>query len=444
MPSNEDEQIERHERIMSYDEYLNISEQFSDRFSIDAKEAPFMQNANTKENITGIQKLLVGLPGGGSVTMFVPPDEITKICPSCAAIALYNLASGAPSFGGGFKAPLRGSAPISVLIYNSNLRKMIWENIIPKNSDWYESMINTESLPVWKKPIIENSSVNTNNIGIMRGLFWQPTSVLMKWEEENGVCDCCGLDSDKLCYEFDKQQFRYELSGMWWHPHSSLKISKEKRCYVPSFHEEAPAWEQLSELFPENRDGERPPAVIENYSKVFLADGKLRGLKQKITLSIGGYINDQASIRERHHHLVPLSNSLLSSEAGIKNLRLLLDTAIKIKACLKDSIKKFFKIALNSKNENNYGFVKKAEKMFFLQSEHLIRESLSFYNDDTLLNMISELKKICEPILEETATPWLANLLGEKAFLSSKNTLAKCINKIKLDFENGGKNEPAK
>lgn len=441
-PNDRKELRARHKHPMSCEEYSKISDQFADMFSVESEETPFMQDIRTKENKTGIQKLLVGLPGGDSDTMFVPPNEITKICPSCAAIALFSMASGAPSFGGGFKAPLRGSAPISVLIHDDNLRRMIWKNVIPKDSNWYSFLKDAENLPVWIIPIEEGATVSVSNIGVIRGLFWQPASVFLKWKEENGICDCCGLNSDTFCREFDKQKFRYELSGQWRHPHSSIKISKEKKSYIPSFREETPAWEQLSEIFPKNV-GEVPPAVIQN-SKIFTDEENLQDLKQKITLSIGGYINNQASILERHHYLVPLSSSLLSDE-GIKTLRLLLDTAMEVKGCLKSSVMSFFKgLGFNLKDKKNSSFTREAEKMFFLQSENLIRESLSSYDDSTLLRMASDLEDICKSVLEETATPWLSNLLGEKALLSAKNVLIRHINKIKLEFNNGGKDGSVK
>ena len=432
-PNDDFELIGRYMEPMSRDEYLELSGQFVDMFSVDSPKTPFMQDTRTKDNKTGIQKLLVGLPEGDSATMFVPPDEITKICPSCAAIALYNMASGAPSFGGGFKAPLRKEAPISVLVYDGDLRKMIWKNVIQKSSDWFKLYANAENRPVWKEPIEKDSLVDISKIGVMRGLFWQPARIFLRWEQENGVCDCCGLDSDILCREFDKQKFRYELSGQWIHPHSSLKINKDKKCYVPSFRKETPAWEQLSEIFPEASDGELPPAVVNNYSKFFLTED-IQGIKQKTSLSIGGYINRQASILERHHYLVPLSSSLLLDETGIKKLRLLLGTAIDIKKCLNNSIKNFFMIALNSKNDNNYGFVKKAEKMFFQQSEHIIHEALSSYDDNTLLWIIHELEKVCKPILDETVKPWLGNLRGAKALLKAENILNIGFKEIKTRF----------
>ena len=459
-PKDEKELRSRHKTLMSREEYSEISKPFVDLFFVDEEKGGFMQDSRTKaEKETGIQKLFVGLPeGDNSHTMFVPPDEITKICPSCAAIALYNWASGASSFGGGFKNPLRGIAPISVLIYDNNLRNMIWNNVIPKNSDWYKLYIKGENLPVWKKTLESGALIDVSGIGIMRGLFWQPASVLLRWRKENGVCDCCGLSYNNFCYKFDKQKFKYELSEKWKHPHSSLKKG-ENSYYVPSFRAEAPAWEHLSEIFPEGRVGECPPVVIENYSNVILReDLHIQGFKQKTTLSVGGYVidkNKSALIIERHHHLIMLSNSLLSIGTEgegllLKDLRLLLDTAIEIKKSLKNSITNFFKVILNSSNRKGekdvdyYGFVKKAEKMFFQQSELLILESLSSYNDNTLLVMISELKRICERILQEITYPWLANSRGAKAFIKAEDDLKKRINTIKSKFKNGGKDESVK
>ena len=42
-------------------------------------------------------------------TFLNPVDAIRHVCPRCKSIALFNQASVAPSFGGGFKNPRRGN-----------------------------------------------------------------------------------------------------------------------------------------------------------------------------------------------------------------------------------------------------------------------------------------------------------------------------------------------
>ena len=83
-------------------------------FSVDHPEYPFMQVKGVKaKGPTPLDKLLAGLDTATNSRFVNQPGLADKICGGCAAIALYNQANNAPSFGGGFKFGLRGSCPAS-------------------------------------------------------------------------------------------------------------------------------------------------------------------------------------------------------------------------------------------------------------------------------------------------------------------------------------------
>ena len=88
---------------MNEDRFESGIKDYLSWFSVNDPEYPFMQDVDAKDEVvTGIQKLLPGMPeGDGSATLFVDQDAVKKACPSCVAIALFNQATNAPSFGGG-------------------------------------------------------------------------------------------------------------------------------------------------------------------------------------------------------------------------------------------------------------------------------------------------------------------------------------------------------
>jgi CRISPR system Cascade subunit CasA len=103
-------------------------------FVLDHQQYPFMQTRRVKaKEITPIQKFFIGLPEGNNHALFNDKGEIDAVCASCSAIALFNQASNCPSFGGGFKANLRGSAPNTTFAAGDHLRETLWFNVLSQD-----------------------------------------------------------------------------------------------------------------------------------------------------------------------------------------------------------------------------------------------------------------------------------------------------------------------
>lgn len=56
---------------------------------------------------TGMDKLLAGLTGATNCAFVNEPGLADALCGGCTAIALFNQANNAPSFGGGFKSRVK-------------------------------------------------------------------------------------------------------------------------------------------------------------------------------------------------------------------------------------------------------------------------------------------------------------------------------------------------
>jgi len=118
--------------LLSQEEFSAGSGQVEPRwFDLSDPKTPFMQTRGVNaDEVTPIQKLLVGMPEGNNHSFFNEVGEVSRLGAGCTAIALFNQAVNSPSFGGGFKGGLRGGAPVTTLVLGENLRDSVWRNVI--------------------------------------------------------------------------------------------------------------------------------------------------------------------------------------------------------------------------------------------------------------------------------------------------------------------------
>ncbi|HCU23796.1 MAG TPA: type I-E CRISPR-associated protein Cse1/CasA, partial [Deltaproteobacteria bacterium] len=169
--------LARIQEALAAEDYEAGIKPYREWFDLDHPTQPFLQIRGVKSaEETPIQKLLIGLPEGNNHAFFNEAGEVRHLSGAVAAIALFNQASNCPSFGGGFKAGLRGGSPITTLVFGSNLREMLWRNV-SKKSLLEERQIampgSAKDSPTWIDPIVEKSTIHWNEIGLARGLFWQ-------------------------------------------------------------------------------------------------------------------------------------------------------------------------------------------------------------------------------------------------------------------------------
>ncbi len=322
---------------MSEAEYEAGIAPFREWFELDHPTMPFMQTRGVKaSDATPIQKLFIGLPDGVSHTFFNPEGEIEAVCGGCAAIALFNQASCCPSFGGGFKGSLRGSAPVTTLVDDANLRRSVWLNVLPESE--LERLLPERpppdaDRPVWTDPIRAGDTIHAADIGLLRGLFWQPAHVELL-PAGGGVCAHCGATVGRRYGGFLKEKFVYTLEGLWPHPHSprQWKLNKganEERFL--SFTTTAPAWTQLTQYLlarEEKREGHSPAAVVAARRANSFARGAMR-------LLVGGYRNNQANVIERRHELFSFAPGWEDGEAQIRDL---VGRALDVRQALRGSL----------------------------------------------------------------------------------------------------------
>ena len=419
MPENIHELTDRINNPMDEIEYRQRTERLVPWFQLDHPEWPFMQIMEGTGNVTNIQKLMPGLPeGGGSPCFFNRHDEVRILGAPMTAIALFQQATMTPSFGGGpgggFKAPLRGQAPMTTLVWDSSLRKMLWYNVLCKTEvmkvapNYSEG--NESEWPVWVRPIERNKEVQINHIGLLRGLFWQPAHIKIIWQARYELCDFTGIASSLNCSEFEKEPFGYTLKGYWPHPHSprELILRKEQTDLEEralSFRTQEPAWTHCHAYVyrHENSDktGYTPAAVISQFSQFHH--------KKKLHLAIGGYCNNQAKIEQRRHELITFGEGWENQESGY--LTSIIYAVLEEKKLLHKKLL-WLKKAVNSKKQRGIGIslTDEAERLFYLATEPLIRRCLQTFTfkekQSFKKDTLEAVRDICLKVFDDLTKPF--------------------------------------
>lgn len=384
-------------------------------FDLDHPTQPFMQSRGVKAaEDTPIQKLLIGLPEGNNHAFFNEVGEVRNVSGPVAAIALFNQASNSPSFGGGFKASLRGRAPITTLVAGADLRETVWRNVLTlpcirdRLPGWVLDFKRDE--PTWVKPIGEKETIQWNEIGVVRGLFWQPARVELLRADRVAPCDVLDGEPAPVYSSFRKEKFSFTVEGLWPHPHGAMVAATKKGALewkFAAFTTTAPAWTLLSEFVvpraidsPEVKEGCAPAGPVTQADA--LGSGALH-------LVVGGYRTNQASVVERRHELMSLAFGW-NDEKG--RLRSLVQIGKETKTVLRGKL--YFAVQ-GSKDKGlkglGAGIHETAEKLFYARTESLIHETFS--NNITFkewklarTSFVDQLAAHCRAIFEELTDPY--------------------------------------
>ncbi len=416
---------DRAENPMPETDFDKGAEPFLEWFVLDHPRTPFMQTRHVRaKEATPIQKLFIGLPEGNNHAFFNDPGEIRQTCASCSAVALFNQASACPSFGGGFKGGLRGSAPITTLIQDDSLRSCVWKNVLHKG--WVDRLLppdeGLDETPVWIDPIKAGDTYYPHRIGMTKGLFWQPAHIELIPQNETGRCHCCGTTADRLYGGFRKEKFSaftVKEPPPWPHPHSPRQIGKKEK-YL-SFTTTAPAWTQLNHFLmrkEEKNEGRIPAPVVSQYREVFAR-------QQRLHLTVGGYRNKQASVLQRRHEFFNLSAGWDDNEAHLDHF---VETGLNIKTLLRKKLYGFGKAVGVS------GIQEQAERQFYNGSEPVIHAAFREMDWERVVEAYDEFKEqlsgLAKTIFNQLTQPYKNDPKKIKAIAVARRGLFKELNRL--------------
>lgn len=410
---------------------------YQEWFQLDHPDYPFMQvrGVNAKD-LTPMDKLLAGLTGATNSCFVNEPRLGATLCAGCASIVLFNQASNAPSFGGGFKGSLRGGAPVTTLVQGEHLRQTIWLNVLSEdrlvqNVPWYHATLAQK--PTWVAPIKAGETIAAQTIGLLRGLFWQPAHIELMPPLGELACSCCGFVEKKSFRGFNKAKFNYSVTGLWPHPHgpriSTVKKGEREERFV-SFTTSAPAWTQLSRFVVQRQtdgkeEGQEPAAVVR----------QAQGLVRKLRLTVGGYRNNQASILERRHELLFLNDGWSGRTDVVHEL-------VGLATGYRDALNKSLFVFANGFKEIKGAGVKVHElskEQFYRRSEDTVLDTLARIDFDkpvpVLLVMGNKLHGIAVDLFVESVKPYRNDPELIRTTAVARKTLYKHLNALKPQQE---------
>lgn len=443
LPEDDGQLRARIEQALDDDEYSAGTNSYLDWFDLDHPTQPFMQTRGVQAaEATPIQKLLIGLPEGNNHAFFNEVGEVRQLSGPLAAIALFNQASNCPSFGGGFKGSLRGGAPITTLVFDTDLRRMVWRNVLTRQrlaERQIDAPGHAVDKPTWIEPIAEKSTIHWSQIGLMRGLFWQPAHVELIKADLGRPCDVLGGASTSGYSEFRKEKFNFTVQGVWPHPHGALQFAVKKGESEPekkfaSFTTTAPAWTQLSEFLlprsihdPDAKEGSTPAGPVTQAQQLALED--------KLVLLIGGYRTNQASVLERRHELIGLA----SGWERHGRIRELVAIGKDAKKALRG---KLYFAAQGHKDKGLKGIGaaihEMGDRLFYARTESLIHSTFSSaatFSEwgDRRRSFAEEIAKECRNIFEELTNPYAMKPELIPVIAWSRRTLNSDLKKLQED-----------
>ncbi|HOH80710.1 MAG TPA: type I-E CRISPR-associated protein Cse1/CasA [Methanoregulaceae archaeon] len=448
-PKDESELRSRIVRPVLTEEFDEAVQPFGEWFQLDHPKYPFMQvrGVNAKEQ-TFMDKLMAGLTGATNSCFVNQPDMADGLCGGCATIALFNQASCAPSFGGGFKGSLRGGSPITTLVQGDHLRRTVWLNILSNREilnilPWHPETSNQK--PTWVDPIRAGKTIPAQQIGFIRGLLWQPAHIELLPPAAAESCPCCGCLTKEVFTSFHKSKFSYTIEGNFPHPHSPRIMTIKKGVLkerFASFTSSAPAWTQLArfvvkqQLDVNSKVGQQPAAVV------LQARSILGKNSSKLNLVVGGYRNNQASVLERRHEVFTLNHGWDKNTDVIKEL---VSKGLGYWNALSRALSVFVN---GSKADKVKGAGIKihqtAEVQYYRRSEPIIEDTLAridFANPvPRLADMCHSLREIVESLFEDSIRPYLNDPELVRTRAVARRKLIRNLSDLEPQTDKGGAN----
>ena len=446
-PANLNEIVHNCQNPMSTQNYMEGIASYINWFELGHPEYPFMQIRNIKaKEITALDKLMTGLTGATNSCFVNEAGQADKLCGGCVSIALFNQSANSPSFGGGFKASLRGGAPITTLIQGRHLRETVWLNIL-SSIQLEESIPNYkedfQQPPTWVLHIEEKSKISAASIGLLRGLLWQPAHIELCSSDFKSSCNCCGREQVTIYTCFLKEKFNYTVDGLWPHPHSPRILAfrnGEAEQKFASFTTTAPTWTRLASfVVPKNvdesqKEGHQPSAVVNQARKLYSRR------PERLRLAVGGYRNNQASILERRHEFFELNKGWHQQPAQIQEL---VDLGLGYKSALRKALYIFFKGIKDVKGAG-VSVQESGETQYYRRTDHSMHKALAEAHFDDPIQLSAdkatlrkELKKHCLQIFEEQTKPYLHDPELIKTMAVARRIIFKNLRALEPDIKGG-------
>ncbi len=208
-------------------------ESFLPAFELESAGPAFMQDFDLPmADPVGIAALLIDAPGektiGENKDHFVHRCSVRGLCEGCAAVALFTLQINAPSGGQGNRVSVRGGGPLTTLLLpveaGATLWRKLWLNVLPETALGYPVTNDRALVLPWlgKTRTSEPGGVGdtTPDLAHPMQAYWSmPRRIRLDFAAvDAGVCDLCGLRTERLLRRYRAKNYGVNYMGAWLHP----------------------------------------------------------------------------------------------------------------------------------------------------------------------------------------------------------------------------------
>ena len=299
---------------------------FQDAFELGGDGARFMQDFDPlADKPPGpIASLLIEAPGAQTrehnADHFVKRGMADRICPDCAAMALFTMQINAPSGGKGYRTGIRGGGPLTTLALPhdpaATLWQKLWLNVLDREGySFPEPEANGELFP-WLTATRESdrpgSEILPDDMHPLHVYWAMPRRFRFAFEHAPCRCDLCGRESETSVTGVRAKNYGNNYAGPWIHPLTPYRLDPKKPAEPPLSIKGQPGgigyrhWETLV-LEDRGNRGQLPARVVRDYSarKAPILDD-IEPTAQKARLWVFGYDMDNMKARGWYATEMPL------------------------------------------------------------------------------------------------------------------------------------------
>ncbi|HEB87799.1 MAG TPA: type I-E CRISPR-associated protein Cse1/CasA [Gammaproteobacteria bacterium] len=385
-PQSHDAWVGWLEQQPSADELKTLFSSCSDAFELSGDGACFMQDFDPLEGEPKpISALLIDAPGGKSLKdntdHFVKRGEVSGLCPSCAAIALFTLQTNAPSGGVGHRTSLRGGGPLTTLVVldpqGSRLKDTLWRNLwlnvldsrvvfrFTGNNDKSASSDIFPWLSQTRTSESKSGRETTPKDAHPLQMFWgMPRRIQINWKEsEPSECGLCGDAGDAIVTSYITTNYGVNYGGVWQHPLSPHYIDTKTGAPMPIHAQPGGLGYRHWLGWIEGTEVMKPASVI----SLFREDTRRRLEGEQLRVWAFGYDMDNMKPRCWYETTFPLfviDDDAVRSEFA-KRVQTMVDAATQVAGVLQTCVKEaWFKRPGDARGDT--GFLKES---FFQHTE---------------------------------------------------------------------------
>lgn len=210
-------------------------------FKFGMDKPSFMQDMATLEGeVLPISNLLIEAPGANTLKNnkdhFIKRDTVNRICPACAAMALFTLQVNGPVGGKGHRAGLRGGGPFTTLVWpvktDTPLWRRLWLNVLTLDRMPASPQPVTAARFPWCGPTRtseKESGITTPEMVDRQQVYWSmPKRIEIDFTRvSSGHCDLCNEAGDRLLSHYRNKNYGVQYQG-WIHPLTPYREEKKE------------------------------------------------------------------------------------------------------------------------------------------------------------------------------------------------------------------------